>query len=90
MRFSLIPNPCRSDAEAIRFCHGDLPALSPRELWAERTTIEAELARKITSRVRPRLIWVVPEPVMDTEWLEERSRRLRTEERRRKRGRHAA
>ena len=86
----LIPDPCQSDTDAEHFFHRDLNGLSPRLLWAERCVVEMAMARRITSGVRPIVIYAVGDLVYDSEWLEERSRRLRAEERRRKWGRRAA
>ena len=86
----LIPDPCRSDIETRRFFHQDLEEITPKQLWAERDVIESELASRITYDVRPRVIWAAGDLVYDSDWLEERARRLRAEERRRKRSQHAA
>ena len=81
--FSIIPNPFASDREAQRFEHLDLASLSERQIWAEKQIVDLQLARLIAYG-RPRLIFCVDDFVHDQEWLEERSRRLQTELRRRK------
>jgi len=79
----VIPDPCVSDVEADRFVHRDIPRLSDRQLWAEKHLIDLELAHVIAYG-KPRLIFCVNELVNDQQWLEERSRRLQTELRRRR------
>ena len=81
-----IPDPATSDIEAARFAHRDIASLGDREVWAEIRVVEIELARRITRRARPRLVWIDPWTT-DIGWLEERLRQLRAEQRRRS---HAA
>ena len=75
--------------DARRFQHADLGELEERELWAERTLVEHELARLIFTRARPRFL---DSELTDQDWLVARSGRLRDElaRRRDRRGRHAA
>ena len=86
LRFALIPDPFSSDCDAQRFEHRDLASRTPQELWAEKEIINLRLARLIASGDRPRLIFCINgAAVSDQAWLEERSRRLQVELRRRKR-----
>ena len=81
-----IPDPIASDESFAMFCHRDIPQLDARQIWAERLQVEHELARRIAAHLRPRIVFVDPHdgPIDDLDWLSERVRRLRTEERRRR------
>jgi hypothetical protein len=80
---TIIPNPADTEAQAARWRHRDLEtgSLDARRLWAERTLVEDELARRLCRR-QPRIVWVEPDGtlVSDIDWLEQRARHLRAAE----------
>jgi len=68
----------------LRFEHRDLPDLSAAHLWAESAVIEADLADRLMCRIRPRIVSAWPVLVDEHQWLLERLRRLRAEQKRRR------
>src|SRR5262249_52694353 len=82
-RRTLIPNPYASEAAHARFHHQDVSTLPSEVLWAERTQLEVELARRITLGVRSQILQAWPCVIDEQTWLLMRLERVTAEQHRR-------
>ena len=80
---NLLPDPCDTYEQAVRYEHGDLPGMSTKGVWSELCVVRASLARRVFyGRDRPHGL-VDSEWRTECDWLRERAKRLEAELRRR-------
>lgn len=79
-----VPLPASGEHDYLRFHHRDLADCTPLQLFSERVLLTSELARRICTGQRDRLVWHDGQHgVTDQGWIIDRLARLEAEERRR-------
>ena len=73
----VLPVPCRSEDDDLRFHHQDLGRLSPLEMWAENVAASAALAALVRGRSDPIIVCGPGWTLSAQWWLRERVQRTK-------------
>ena len=73
----VLPVPCRSEDDDLRFHHADLDSLSPLEMWSEHQLASAALAAVVRSGQDPVIVHGAGWTLSASWWLRERVQRTK-------------